>query len=37
MHRNLIVKKIGLTHIALLYHNLLDCDTRTLCFQKNFI
>ncbi len=28
---------VGLTHIALLYHNLLDCDTRTLCFQKNFI
>ena len=31
------VYPIGLTHIALLYHNLLDCDAKTLCFQKNFI
>ncbi len=28
---------LGLTHDALLCHNLLDCDTRTLCFPKNFI
>ncbi len=31
------LRKLGLTHIALLYHNLLDCDAKTLCFQKNFI
>ncbi len=31
------VTEIGLTHDALLYHNLLDCGTKTLCFQKNFI
>ena len=28
---------LGLTHDALLYHNLLDCGIGTLCFQKTFI